>query len=319
MQAERRRTLVHGAVAGVAAGLVVAVWFFVVDVATTAAFQTPATLASALVGDQGAPTFRLVAIYTLLHFAVFAMLGIGAAFLVRAIGVAPSLLMGAVFGLGVLGTVHYGAMLIAGTGALTVLPPLHVLGANLLGGMVMMAYLHHAMRAETPLALGVLREHPLLVRGLITGLIGAGAVALWFLVLDIARGRPFYTPAALGSLLFFGASSPAAVRVDVGTIAAYTLVHLAAFAAVGIVLEWAAVRLERAPGMWLMALLTLIMLEGLFIGTVGAMSDGVLGTLGIWAVGIANLAAIVAMGAWLLTSHPRLRRQPMDAPVQTRV
>src|SRR5687768_1184667 len=124
MQPGRRRTLVHGAIAGIAAGLVVAVWFLVVDLATTAAFQTPATLASALVGDQGAPTFRLVAIYTLLHFGVFALLGIGAAFVVRAIGVAPSVLMGAVFGLGVLGTVHYGAMLIAGTGALTVLPPL---------------------------------------------------------------------------------------------------------------------------------------------------------------------------------------------------
>ena len=29
------------------------------------------------------------------------------------------------------------------------------LGANLLGGMVMMAYLHHAMRAETPLAVAI--------------------------------------------------------------------------------------------------------------------------------------------------------------------
>jgi hypothetical protein len=319
MQPARRRTLVHGAIAGIAAGLVVAVWFLVVDLATTAAFQTPATLASALVGDQGAPTLGLVAIYTLLHFSVFALLGIGAAFVVRAIGVAPTLLMGAVFGLGVLGTVHYGAMLIVGTGALTVLPPRHVLAANLLGGMVMMAYLHHATRAETPLALGALREHPLLVRGLITGLIGAGAVALWFLVLDIARGRPFYTPAALGSLLFFGASGPAAVRVDVGTIAAYTLVHLVAFAAVGIVLEWAASGLERAPGMWLMALLTLIMLEGLFIGTVGGLSGWVLGAVGIWAIGIANLVAIVAMGAWLWRSHPRLRRQPLDAPVETRV
>jgi hypothetical protein len=262
---------------------------------------------------------RLVAVYTLLHFAAFAALGISAAFLVRAIGVAPTLLMGAVFGLGVLGTVHYGAMLITGTGALTVLPPLHVLAANLLGGVVMMAYLHRATGAETPLALGMLREHPLLVRGLITGLIGAGAVALWFLVLDIARSRPFYTPAALGSLLFYGASGPTDVRVDVGTLAGYTFVHLAVFAVVGIVLEWAAVRIERAPGMWLMALLTLIMLEGLFIGTVGALSGWVLGALGIWAIGIANLAAVVAMGAWLWASHPRLRRQALDAPVQTRV
>jgi hypothetical protein len=318
MQPPRLRTLVHGAVAGILAGLVIAVWFLVVDFAAAEPFHTPATLASAIVGDQGAPTFQLVATYTLLHFSVFALLGIGAAFLVRAIGVAPGLLMGAVFGLGVLGTVHYGALLIAGTGALTVLPPVHVLAANLLGGMVMMAYLHRATRAETPLGLGVLREHPLLVRGLITGLIGAGAVALWFLVLDIARGRPFYTPAALGSLLFFGASSPEAVRVNVGIIAAYTVVHLAAFAAVGIVLEWSAVRIERAPGMWLMALLTLIIVEGLFIGTVGGLSGWVLGALGIWAIIIANLAAVAAMGAWLWMSHPRLR-QPLDTPVQTRV
>jgi hypothetical protein len=309
---------VHGAVAGIAAGLVVAVWFLVLDLVTAEAFRTPATLASVIVGDQSAPTFRLVAIYTLLHFAVFALLGIGAAFLVRVIGVAPSLLMGAVFGLGVLGTVHYGALLIAGRGALTVLPPLHVLAANLLGGMVMMAYLHHATRAETPLGLGVLRGHPLLVNGLITGLIGAGAVALWFLVLDIARGRPFFTPAALGSLLFFGAQSPAEVRVDVGVIAGYTAVHLAAFAIVGIVLEWSAVRIERAPGMWLMALITLIIVEGLFIGTVGGLSGWVLGALGVWAIIIANLAAVAAMGAWLWASHPRLR-QPLDAAVQTRV
>jgi hypothetical protein len=319
MQADKPRTLVHGAVAGIAAGLVVAVWFLAVDIATTAAFQTPATLASALVGDQGAPTFRLVAIYTLLHFSVFALLGIGAAFAVRAMGVAPGLLMGAVFGLGVLGTVHYGALLIAGTGVLTMLPPRHVLAANVLGGMAMMAYLHRATRAVSPLGLGVLREHPLLVRGLITGLIGAGAVALWLLGLDIARGRPFYTPAALGSLLFLGASSPDVVRVDAAMIAAYTVVHLAAFAGVGVVLEWSATRLERAPGMWLMALLTLIILEGLFIGTIGGLSGWVLGALGIWAIGIANLAAVVAMGAWLWVSHPRLRRQPLDAPVQTRV
>jgi hypothetical protein len=153
---------------------------------------------------------------------------------------------------------------------------------------------------------------------LITGLIGAGAVALWFLVLDIARGRPFFTPAALGSLLFFGASSPDAVRVNIGVITAYTLVHLAAFAAVGIALEWSAERIERAPGMWLMALLTLIIVEGLFIGTVGGLSGWVLGALGIWAIVIANLAAVAAMGAWLWVSHPRLRR-PLDAPVQTRV
>jgi hypothetical protein len=318
MQSDRLRTLVHGAVAGIAAGLVVAVWFLILDIATAEAFRTPATLASEIVGRPETPTFGLVAIYTLLHFAVFALLGIGAAFLVRAIRIDPNILMGIVFGLGVLGAVHYGALLIVGRGALTVLPQMHVLGANLLGGIVMMAYLHHAMRAETPLTLGRLREHPLLVRGLITGLIGAAAVALWFLVLDIARGRPFFTPAALGSLFFLGASSPEAVRVDIGMIAAYTVLHVVTFAVVGVLVEWSAVRIERVPGMWLMALLTLIILEGLFIGTVGGLTSWVLGTLGVWAIGIANVAAVGAMAAWLWITHPRLR-QSLQEPVQTRV
>jgi hypothetical protein len=318
MHPDRLRTVVHGAVAGLAAGLVVAVWFLILDVVTAEAFRTPAALAGVIVGDQTAPTFLWVAMYTILHFAVFALLGIGAAFLVRIVGAAPGLLVGLIFGLAVLGTVHYGALLIAGTGALTVLPPHHVLAANLLGGMVMMAYLHRATRSATPLGPGVLRGHPLLIRGLITGLIGAGAVAVWFLALDIARGRPFFTPAALGSLLFYGVSSPEAVLVDLVTVAAYTVVHLAAFVAVGIALEWTAVRLERVPGVWLMALLTLIMLEALFIGTVGALSGWVLGALGVWAMGIANAIAVAAIGAWLWVTHPGLRRQQLAA-AQTRV
>ena len=318
MQPSATRTLVHGAAAGIAAGLVVAVWFLVLDLATTRAFHTPATLASAIVRDQGPPTFGLAAIYTILHFSVFALLGIGAAFLIRVIGAGPNVLMGAVFGLGVLSAVHYGSLLLAPTGALTVLPEVHVLGANLLGGVVMMAYLHHATRAEAPLALGRLREHPLVVRGLITGLIGAGSVALWFLVFDVARGRPFYTPGALGSLLFLGASDPYAVRVDLLTVAGYTIVHLAAFVAAGLLLEWSAERIARAPGMWLMALLTLIMLEGLFFGIVGSLSGWVLDVLGMWGIGVANFAAVGAMGAWLWVSHPGLRHS-LDAPVHTRV
>ena len=319
MKPPRSHPLLHGAVAGIAAGSVVALWFFVVDLAQGEPFRTPALLANALVGQAGTATFRLVAMYTLLHFGIFALLGMGAAAVLRAIGFAPSLLLGALFGIGVFDSVHYGALLLTGTGVLSVLPPLHVLPANLLGGLVMMAYLHRATHAETLLGPAVLREYPLGAKGLVTGLIGAGVVALWFLVLDILRGRPFYTPAALGSLVFLGATTPAGVQVGVAVIAAYTLLHLALFAAVGIALEWSAGRIERVPGMWLMALLVFIILEGLFIGTASSLSDWVLGNLGHWAIGIANLVAVAAMGSWVWASHPLLRRGLVDQPVETRV
>ena len=40
--------------------------------------------------------------------------------------------------------------------------------------------------------------------GLFAGMIGALTVAVWFLVLDIAAGRPLYTPALLGQVLLHG-------------------------------------------------------------------------------------------------------------------
>jgi hypothetical protein len=48
----------------------------------------------------------------------------------------------------------------------------------------------------------VLRE------GFWAGCIGAGAVAAWFFVIDLINGRPFFTPAMLGSAVFWGASNP---------------------------------------------------------------------------------------------------------------
>ena len=43
----------------------------------------------------------------------------------------------------------------------------------------------------------------ILREGFIAGLIGAGAVALWFLIVDMIAGRPFFTPAMLGSLAWW--------------------------------------------------------------------------------------------------------------------
>ncbi|MBC7791754.1 MAG: hypothetical protein H7Z74_17540 [Anaerolineae bacterium] len=317
MQSPRSRTLVHGAIGGLAAGLVVAIWFLIVDLAGSQPFRTPALLASAVLGETAAiPTPRLVAVYTLLHFSVFVALGIAAALFVRASGMRFGLLLGAVFGLGVLDAVHYGALLFTGARVLDVLPPLHVLAANLVAGMVMMAYLHRAMGETSRLGLGMLRDHPLLNRGIVTGLVGAGSVALWFLLLDVIRGAPFFTPAALGSVLFFGAASPSGVQTTAAVIAAYTAVHVAIFAVVGVALEWSVERMERAPGMWVMALLVTIMMEALFLGVAGSLSAWVLGAVGYWAVLVANLISVIAMGTLLWRTHPVLRESFHAMPAQ---
>lgn len=317
MQSPRSQTLVHGAIGGLIAGLVVAAWFLIVDLVGSQPFRTPALLASAVLGETVAvPSVRLVAVYTLLHFSVFIALGIAAILFVRASGGRFGLLLGAVFGLGVLDAVHYSALLLTGARVLDLLQPAHVLTANLVAGMAMMAYLHRAMHQTSPLGLGMLREHPLLNRGIVTGLVGASVVALWFLLLDAIRGAPLFTPAALGSVLFFGAASPAGVQITAGVIAAYTAVHVAIFIAVGVALEWSVERMERAPGMWVMALLATIMIEALFLGVVGSLSAWVLGAVGYWAVLVANLLSVVAMGTLLWRTHPVLRRDFHEMPAQ---
>src|SRR2546426_7187647 len=72
--------IARGAVGGLLAGLTVALWFLVVDSLAGRPFHTPAALAGALARqDVAAPTFRIVAGYTALHFSVFALLGVAMA------------------------------------------------------------------------------------------------------------------------------------------------------------------------------------------------------------------------------------------------
>ena len=54
----------------------------------------------------------------------------------------------------------------------------------------------------------------ILREGLIAGLVGAGAVALWFFVIDLLSGRPFFTPAMLGGAVFWGEMDPSRVVVE---------------------------------------------------------------------------------------------------------
>jgi hypothetical protein len=51
-----------------------------------------------------------------------------------------------------------------------------------------------------------LQSRSILPEGVTVGLIGAGSVGVWFLLVDLIAGRPFFTPAILGSAVFSGLS-----------------------------------------------------------------------------------------------------------------
>ena len=315
----RSTTVVDGAVGGIIAGAVVAIWFFVLDVATGQPFHTPSVLATAFLGHEStlAPA-RLVTVYTLLHLGVFGVLGIGGAMLMRVTGEVPRVLTGALFGIGALSAAHYGGLLLLGVPVLTVLPPVQVLAATIVGGITMMLYLHRATHEQVPFGPAMLEHHPLLADGVITGAIGAAITAIWFLFLDILAGHPFYTPAALGSALLLGAQIPAEVQLTTGVIVAYTFVHVVAFFVVGVAIVWLARQLERFPSFWLVSLLAVIVLDVLFVGIVGSLALWVLGTVGLWAVFAANLLAIAGMGYRQWVTRPELRHRLSHLPEGTR-
>ncbi|HEY2375858.1 MAG TPA: hypothetical protein VGH98_07765 [Gemmatimonadaceae bacterium] len=314
----RSTTVVEGAVGGLLAGAVVAAWFFVLDLASGQAFHTPRVLAAAVLGHEPTlATVRVVAVYTLLHLGVFAVLGIGAAWLMRVTGEAPRVLTGALFGVGALSATHYGGLLLLGVPVLTLLPPVQVLAASLVGGIAMMLFLHRATKDSMPFGPAMLKNYPMVAKGLLTGTIGAAVIALWFLVIDAVSGRPLFTPAALGSAIMLGAQSPDEVHVTVGIVGAYTLIHLLAFFAVGIGIEWGARQLERFPAFWLIALLAVIMLDVLFVGIVGSLALWVVGAVGLWAVVTSNLLSVAAMGYWVWRERPALRAQFTHVPEGT--
>lgn len=309
MPSNRQAAIVHGVVGGLLAGFLVAVWFFVVDIITGDPFRTPTRLGAALfdltVGDRAS----LVPLYTLLHLGTFAILGAVTAWFLAATETAPRVLTGAVFGLGVLNGVHYVGLLVTGAELLTVLPWPHVVGANVLAGIALMSFLHQMGEDAAAFGLGALRNHPMVSEGLRVGLVGAAAVAVWFLLVDVAAGAPLRTPAALGSVVFLGADGASLISTAPGIIAAYTVLHLALFAAAGIGFVAVARGIEELPSFAYLALMCAILLEATTFAALVSLGQTVLGALSIWAVGIANVLAVGSMAGWIWWTHPELRER----------
>lgn len=149
---------------------------------------------------------------------------------------------------------------------------------------------------------------PRVVReGFTVGLIGAVSVAAWFLIVDAIAGRPFYTPAVLGSAAFQGLRDPATVVIGFDAVGAYTALHLILFLLVGTVAAAAAAEARKSPQiLWLLAEFFLVF-EFAFYAAVAIVFAPLLAALAWINVAIGNLLAAAGMGYYLWRSHPELR------------
>jgi hypothetical protein len=157
-----------------------------------------------------------------------------------------------------------------------------------------------------PAPKSILRE------GLIAGFIGAMAVAVWFLIVDIISVHAFYTPNMLGAGLISvlgGAPLPGTAA----NVVIYTVFHFVAFAAAGILLAWVVHRAETEPHVLVIFTLLFIIFELGSIGIIAMLAEVGLHSLAWYQIAAGNILAAVSMGWYLWHAHPALRAELVNA------
>lgn len=152
--------------------------------------------------------------------------------------------------------------------------------------------------------------------GLITGLLGAVVVALFFFFVDLSRGQTLMTPSVLGDAFIL--HRPVALDApDPAAVVVYSIFHFAAFIAFGLVLAVLA-RASEVSSLARYAVVQLLVAFVLFFyGVVSVASEVVRGRLPFVGILVANGLAGVVMVTWLWRHHPRLQiavaRTPLGA------
>jgi hypothetical protein len=152
-------------------------------------------------------------------------------------------------------------------------------------------------------------RHKLIQDGVVAGILGATAVAVWFLILDVAFGKPLATPAALGQGLLSITGDATHVPMLV-LVALYTVFHYAAFIGAGllvsVIVHWA----QTQPSVLAGAMMLFVAFEIGFYGLSAALRESpFLGVLGWAQVATGNLVAAVVMGVYMWRTHPELKQE----------
>ena len=141
--------------------------------------------------------------------------------------------------------------------------------------------------------------------GLIVGLIGYAAVAVFYSLFDLFASRgPLYTLDLLGKALFFGLRDPSVLQFpvvpDAGAVFAYNAVHLAIALAIGLVVVALVKHAEENPGR--RAIVLLVLVAGFFVtvAAVGLLTSPLRPLLPYWSIVVANVVAVVLAAAYLL-------------------
>ena len=288
---------------GISAGLIGLTFFVILLLAVDALSNGPSTLLPFLAGLWFKTTAAWGVVLSLVI--VLVVLVVLAAALER-IAEAPPFLFGAAAGLVLFSVVFYASIVLVGTRVINEESWRAILPATLLAGLAAAAFLRVAAGEPVFGAIAALREHHIVREGLVTGLLGAIAVALWFLITDVTEGRTFFTPAALGAAFIQGHTTVDAVQINFMNVAGYTLIHIAVFLLVGMLAARVAADAEQDPPRVLGVVLLLVVLEAGSLGVIAVMAAWLFDTIPWWNFLVANVIAAVVMGAYLWRRHTQL-------------
>jgi hypothetical protein len=149
--------------------------------------------------------------------------------------------------------------------------------------------------------------------GIAAGLLGAGTIALWFLVVDTLSGRPLYTPTVLGTAVFRGGAGlehPEALPISFEMVFLFTWVHALIFAVVGGLAARLLAFAEHTANVGFGIVLLFVFFELGFVAVTMIFAEDVLRSLAWPTVLVGNLFAAAVMGAYFWRRHPNLEIEP---------
>ena len=151
------------------------------------------------------------------------------------------------------------------------------------------------------------QEHSTIREGVVTGLLGAIVVAVWYFLIDTAAGQPFHTPNVLGKIFFRGDLTPGVHHVVPGVVAGYTVLHFVVYILVGALLalltHTAMRNLSLRMGVWMGLVCAFCLLAGLTYMLAVATGE----RMPLWTVLGGSLLGVAVMGWYLLARHREVR------------
>ena len=145
--------------------------------------------------------------------------------------------------------------------------------------------------------------------GTVVGLVAFATVAVFYAALDLLGGRAaLHTVNALGVAFTRGTvavpPADAPVAIAWGGVLTYSLVHLGASLAIGMLVCRLVFEAELRPMQAQVALLFIVAGFAGTIGLVGAWTTGLRAVLPWWSIITANALAVLAAGTVMLRRHP---------------